>query len=51
MADSIDEVDIASLYTVNEDGSVTYQEGLAGSWLALAEAHYLQSKSTQLGSE
>lgn len=40
-----DETDIASLYTVNDDGRVTFKEGLAGSWLALAEAHYLASQN------
>ena len=44
-----DEIDIASLYTVNDDGSgnlkVTFKDGLAGSWLALAEMHYFESQN------
>lgn len=44
-----DETDIASLYTINDDGSgnlkVTFKDGLAGSWLALAEVHYFESQN------
>lgn len=40
-----DEIDIASLYTVNDDGGVTFKDGLSGSWLALAEVHYFESQN------
>lgn len=45
MTNSTEDVELSSLYTVNDDGSVTYKEGLGGSWRALAEAHYLASQN------
>lgn len=45
MTNSTEETELSSLYTVNGDGSVTFKDGLSGSWLALAEAHYFESQN------
>lgn len=39
--------DLSSLYTVNDDSTVTFQEGLGGSWLALAKEHYIATMQGQ----
>lgn len=36
--------ELNNLYTIGEDGNVIYREGLTGSWLALAQEHYLSSQ-------
>ncbi|UPW36009.1 hypothetical protein T751_00156 [Klebsiella phage T751] len=40
-------IDYSELYRLDDSGNPIFKEGLSGSWLALAQEHYLSSLKEQ----